>query len=348
MIYTGYLKTLQDQDTIMNQYLESVHEIDSITNPIKVAEMRRNQEIELGIFTESGDELFQESVKDAVTTLGNKIIEIINRIKDFITGIPQKIKEASWNKADIDKKMQMVKKEDPKRYNDIKVYVDKGMLDFNSFKSMSEFYDNFDKLMDELEKKDADEKSIKAKFNKFKETLVKNKETIATVSAVLGLAATGTAIAVNYAKFRNETDRRIDNEVKQISDKADKGIQRAQILREKIESGEAKGHFEQTMLANALVEYEKETKLSVSKLTSLRAYIYNRFDKINIDKYIKRYDMDKKDVSKLSAANAMRATTKLSKEINRLDKVKQNNSSLYLGRSEMRGQIALQRSKKYN
>ena len=33
MIYTGYLKTLQDQDTIMNQYLESVHEIDSITNP---------------------------------------------------------------------------------------------------------------------------------------------------------------------------------------------------------------------------------------------------------------------------------------------------------------------------
>ena len=348
MIYTGYLKTLQDQDTIMNQYLESVHEIDSITNPIKVAEMRRNQEMELGIFTESGDELFQESVKDAVTTLGNKIIEIINRIKDFITGIPQKIKEASWNKADIDKKMQMVKKEDPKRYNDIKVYVDKGMLDFNSFKSMSEFYDNFDKLMDELEKKDSDEKSIKAKFNKFKETLVKNKETIATVSAVLGLAATGTAIAVNYAKFRNETDRRIDNEVKQISDKADKGIQRARILKEKIESGEAKGHFEQTMLANALVEYEKETKLSVSKLTSLRAYIYNRFDKINIDKYIKRYDMNKNDVSKLSAANAMRATTKLSKEINRLDKVKQNNSSLYLGRSEMRGQIALQRTKKYN
>ena len=348
MIYTGYLKTLQDQDTIMNQYLESVHEIDSITNPIKVAEMRRNQEMELGIFTESGDELFQESVKDAVTTLGNKIIEIINRIKDFITGIPQKIKEASWNKADIDKKMQMVKKEDPKRYNDIKVYVDKGMLDFNSFKSMSEFYDNFDKLMDELEKKDADEKSIKAKFNKFKETLVKNKETIATVSAVLGLAATGATIAVNYAKFRNETDRRIDNEVKQISDKADKGIQRARILKEKIESGEAKGHFEQTMLANALVEYEKETKLSVSKLTSLRAYIYNRFDKINIDKYIKRYDMDKNDVSKLSAANAMRATTKLGKEINRLDKVKQNNSSLYLGRSEMRGQIALQRTKKYN
>ena len=348
MIYTGYLKTLQDQDTIMNQYLESVHEIDSITNPIKVAEMRRNQEIELGIFTESGDELFQESVKDAVTTLGNKIIEIINRIKDFITGIPQKIKEASWNKADIDKKMQMVKKEDPKRYNDIKVYVDKGMLDFNSFKSMSEFYDNFDKLMDELEKKDADEKSIKAKFNKFKETLVKNKETIATVSAVLGLAATGTAIAVNYAKFRNETDRRIDNEVKQISDKADKGLQRAQILKEKIESGEAKGHFEQTMLANALVEYEKETKLSVSKLTSLRAYIYNRFDKINIDKYIKRYDMDEIDVSKLSAENAKIATTKLGKEINRLHKVKQNNSSLYLGRSEMRGQIALQRTKKYN
>ena len=102
------------------------------------------------------------------------------------------------------------------------------------------------------------------------------------------------------------------------------------------------------MLANALVEYEKETKLSVSKLTSLRAYIYNRFDKINIDKYIKRYDMNKNDVSKLSAANAMRATTKLSKEINRLDKVKQNNSSLYLGRSEMRGQIALQRTKKYN
>ena len=102
------------------------------------------------------------------------------------------------------------------------------------------------------------------------------------------------------------------------------------------------------MLANALVEYEKETKLSVSKLTSLRAYIYNRFDKINIDKYIKRYDMDEIDVSKLSAENAKIATTKLGKEINRLHKVKRNNNSLYLGRSAMRGQIALQRTKKYN
>lgn len=335
MIDTSYLKVLQEQDTIMNEYFESVEEIDAIVNPITVAGIRRNQEMELGIFTESADDAYMESVKDAVTTLGNKIIEIINRIKDFIKSIPTKIKESSWNKADTDKKMEMVKKKDPKRYNEIKVYVDKGMLDFNSFKSMNEFYANFDDLMTTLEKKDADEKSIRGKFEKLKKTFENNKKTVEAVAASLGLIATGATIAVNYVKFRNETDKRIADEVKRTADEGKKRVQKMEIIEGILndKNNPVDGHYKATIAANANLLYEQQTKLHVSKLTALRSYIGNHFDKIATS-LSKDKDLDKK------AAAAKNAYAKdITAEHDRLKDVVSNATSRYLNRTESVGDI---------
>ena len=294
--------------------------------------MRREQEMELGIFTESGDDLYMESVKSAVTALGDKIIELLQRLKDFITGIPDKIKNASWNKADVDKKMDMIKKDDPKRYEAMKVYVDKGMLDFNTFKSMKDFYAGFDDLMDELEKKDADEKTLRRKFEKFKKSLVKNKDAIATTAAVLGLVATGTTIALNYKKFRNESDRALSNEASRQADQANRMYARMDKASKILAKDGVKGNMKMTILANTEVEVERQLNANVSKISTLKANLYTKFDKL-ATKFMKD-----PDAVRSKNMDSIKESTR--KERDRLYDVRSNNRSIHINNMAYQSDLA--------
>lgn len=332
MIDTSYVQALQEQNEIQRVYEESVNEINAITNPITIATMRREQEMELGIFTESGDDLYMESVKSAVTALGDKIIELLQRLKDFITGIPDKIKNASWNKADVDKKMDMIKKDDPKRYEAMKVYVDKGMLDFNTFKSMKDFYAGFDDLMDELEKKDADEKTLRGKFEKFKKSLVKNKDAIATTAAVLGLVATGTTIALNYKKFRNESDRALSNEASRQADEANRMYARMNKASKILAKDDVKGNMKMTILANTELEVERQLNANVSKISTLKANLYTKFDKL-ASKFMK-------DPNAVRSKNMNSIKESTRKERDRLYDVRSNNRSIHINNMAYQSDLA--------
>lgn len=332
MIDTSYVQALQEQNEIQRVYEESVNEINAITNPITIATMRREQEMELGIFTESGDDLYMESVKSAVTALGDKIIELLQRLKDFITGIPDKIKNASWNKADVDKKMDMIKKDDPKRYEAMKVYVDKGMLDFNTFKSMKDFYAGFDDLMDELEKKDADEKTLRGKFEKFKKSLVKNKDAIATTAAVLGIVATGTTIALNYKKFRNESDRALSNEASRQADQANRMYARMNKASKILAKDGVKGTMKMTILANTEVEVERQLNANVSKISTLKANLYTKFDKL-ATKFMKD-----PDAVRSKNMDSIKESTR--KERDRLYDVRSNNRSIHINNMAYQSDLA--------
>ena len=332
MIDTSYVQALQEQNEIQRVYEESVNEINAITNPITIATMRREQEMELGIFTESGDDLYMESVKTAVTALGDKIIELLQRLKDFITGIPDKIKNASWNKADVDKKMDMIKKDDPKRYEAMKVYVDKGMLDFNTFKSMKDFYAGFDDLMDELEKKDADEKTLRGKFEKFKKSLVKNKDAIATTAAVLGLVATGTTIALNYKKFRNESDRALSNEATRQADKANYMYTRMKKASHILARNGVDGHTRMAILANTEVEVERKLNANISKISTLKASLYMKFDKL-ATKFMK-------DPNAVRSKNMSTIRDSVLKERERLYDVRSNNRSIHINNMAYQSDLA--------
>ena len=332
MIDTSYVQALQEQNEIQRVYEESVNEINAITNPIRIAAMRREQEMELGIFTESGDDLYMESVKTAVTALGDKIIELLQRLKDFITEIPDKIKNASWNKADVDKKMDMIKKDDPKRYESMKVYVEKGMLDFNTFKSMKDFYAGFDDLMDELEKKDADEKTLRGKFEKFKKSLVKNKDAIATTAAVLGIVATGTTIALNYKKFRNETDRALSNEATRQADEANRLYARMNKASKILAKDDVKGNMKMTILANTELEVERQLNANVSKISILKANLYTKFDKL-ASKFMKD-----PDAVRSKNMNSIKESTR--KERDRLYDVRSNNRSIHINNTAYQSDLA--------
>lgn len=309
MIDTTYVQTLKLQDEINHAYLESVQEIEAITAPVVVANMRKTQEMELGIFTESADEVYTEGVKEAISALGDKIIEIVNRIKEFIKSIPDKIRQATWNKADVDKKMNMIKKEDPKRFETLKVYIDKGMIDFNTFDSMKDFYAGYDELLAELKKKEVNEKSLKGKLEKIKTSINKNEKTIRNVAAALGIVATASTIVYNYMKFRNEGDKYLNNQAEKIADASQQRAREYEKLAKIVESDDIQGTTKASVAAQALAELERETKMNVSKITSFRAAMWKRFDSIATKLSKKVSTIDKANLKKEYSDESARLST---------------------------------------
>ena len=320
MIDTGHLQIIKDQEEINQSYLESVQEIENIISPVKIAEMRRNQEMELGIFTESSDEAYMEGVTEAITKLGNKIIEIVNRIVEFIKSIPEKIKEATWNKADVSKKMEMIKKEDPTKYDTLKVYIDKGLLDFNTFDSMKKFYDGYDELLSDLKKKEVNEKSLKGKLEKMKSSVNNNSDTIKNVSAIVGIAGAGVLLACNFTKFMNEFDKWCENQTEKFADRAQRSSRNAEIMAKVIQTDKELENCstKASVIAQATAEVEKMTKMNVSKITSLRASLWKKFDKL-ASTVLKDKD----------PVNTTKIGLEYSKEANRLKGVASYNRSNY-------------------
>jgi hypothetical protein len=228
-------------------------------------------------------------VKDAITKLGEKILEIIQRIRDFIKGIPNMFKESKWDRADVEKRADMVRKADPKRYEELKVYIDKGLLDFNTFSSMKDYYKNIDDLLDELKKNDVDENSLKGKLEKIKSWTDKNSDRIKTASVIIGIAGTGVVIALNWKKFRNESDKNLENESARQGDAALKYAKKFEEMYHIIENnGNNSGkkpdvnpnsHTKAYVLAQLEAAYEHNTKVNVSKITKLRLHLWGAFDK---------------------------------------------------------------------
>lgn len=144
------------------------------------------------MFHESADDidLVTEGVNDALRSIGNKIIEIINRVRKFITDVIDKIKEASWKKKDDDKKLAGLIKKDPALAKRVEIAVSEGKLELNSFKDLNTFYKTIDEVMDEIERGDADPKTIKGKITKARGVLEKNAKTLKAVAGVAGSVLT--------------------------------------------------------------------------------------------------------------------------------------------------------------
>ena len=302
MINTNYLQMLKVDEDIQHVYLESVQEIEDIVAPIRVLEMRRQQEMELGIFTEAADTLYTEGVKEAVTKIGDKIIEIINRIMEFVKGIPDMFKNRGWDKADVVKRANMLKKDDPKKYDELKIYINKGMIDFNTYESMKDFYASYDDLLSELKKKDADEKTLKGKLDKMKKSLEDKEKAVKTVSTMLGLVVAGTTIALNIPRILTTVDQFLQGQSARMADKLQKQSHDGRMLANTIknEISGSDGYVKGSYLAQGLALCEEKQKGSISKMANLRVFLWKKVDSI-----VRAYDS-----SSLNKTNINHGTNK--------------------------------------
>lgn len=201
MIDTSFVHAYDESCAIDAEYNQNMTDINSCIGSIALADIQKRDLQSLGIFTESKENYYEESVASAVRSLGNKILEILQNLKDFIKDSIQKVKTKNWKKKDTDVKLARLKRNNPDAYNKLKFAVDTQGLDLNSFKDMKEFYSSIDEVLANIDKATIDPKSLKGKIEAAKTKLDNNSGTVKNVAAVLGLVVTAGGFVVTLKKY---------------------------------------------------------------------------------------------------------------------------------------------------
>lgn len=202
MISTGYIHACDDLWFIESAYQENMSFIGSIFDDLTIRSMQRNTMKDLGVYTESQDECFTESVADAVRKVGEKVIEIVERIKQFVKDVIGKIRGAKIKHKALGKDMDALEKSNPELAEKVKVAVASGDIDFATMRGISDYYKEIDKIMADIEKNKVDPKSLRGRLDAAKKKLNENQETVKSIAAILGLATAATGLYWGYRKYQ--------------------------------------------------------------------------------------------------------------------------------------------------
>jgi hypothetical protein len=331
MIHTGFVHAADIDYEAQRVYEENVAEVDEILANIYLQSSRMDTLKEFGITESVDDEYYTESVKGAVSAIGQKILDIIQAFKDFVKGIFDSFKQKSWNRKSTEQKLAKIKKEDPSRYNQLQFYVDKGLLDFDSFKDLSDYYKNIDKVLEEIKKSDVDPESIRGKLNAAGKKLEANKDKITTTAAILGLVATGTTIIYNVSRIRGDKVNRLANEAHNTEVMSNKSMQNIRNSLDSLEGDPNNKDFvtKQALLHNIAADVDKKSKVNISKRLSLSAIIWSKIDKIaetalKVSDPIRQKSSKYKSVARIKGENYDGVEKDFTNELDRLQSVNQS------------------------
>ena len=301
MINTDFVHAVDDIYLIESAYEKDMNDIGKIMTDFSIAEIRKNDMEMLGIYTESGDEFYQEAAADAVRNLGDKIISMIETIKEFINSTIQKIKSRHWKNKDFDAKMAEIQKTRPEIADKVKAAVSSGDLDFNNFKDISDFYKNIDGVLDELDKGKVDPKSLKGRLQGFKKKLEESDKAIKAVAGVVGIAGTVSTIYFNYKKYKKSKIEDTLGESEKIAALADKELAKLEKMNKKLKeqskNGDIQAASKQGILAEITASINRETQLQVTKRQKLHDKIMSQLDK-GYQLFMKAKNVPKSSTSK--------------------------------------------------
>ena len=202
MISTGYIHACDDLWFIESAYQENISFIDGILGELAIRSMQKDTMKDLGVYTESQDEYFAESVADAVRKVGEKVIEIVERMKQFVKDVIAKIRGMKIKHKALGKDMDKLEKSNPELAEKVKVAVASGDIDFATMRGISDYYKEIDKIMDDIEKNKVDPKSLRGRLDAAKKKLNENQETVKSIAAILGLATAATGLYWGYRKYQ--------------------------------------------------------------------------------------------------------------------------------------------------
>lgn len=196
MISTGYIHAQDDLWFFESNYHESMTFIDGVLGELAIRGMQGDTMRNLGVYTESQDEYYAESAADAVRKLGEKVIEIINRIKEFIKTITGKIRGIGIKHKALGKDFAKIEKENPELAEKIKIGIASGDIDFATMRGISDYYKEIDKIVADIEKNKVDPKSLRGRLDAAKKKLNENQETVKSIAAALGLVVSAVGLFV--------------------------------------------------------------------------------------------------------------------------------------------------------
>ena len=154
-------------------FSEKLYKLQSIENALDTS----------NLFAESTD-VYSEGVSDVLKSIGNKIIEIVERCKKFVTDMIDKFNHFLWTNKDEDKVFKQLEKKRPDIAEQVRVAVAEDKIKLNNFRDLSAFYREIDTVLKEIEVMDG--KTAKAKLVKAEKKLSKAADFVIKVGAVAG------------------------------------------------------------------------------------------------------------------------------------------------------------------
>lgn len=192
LLFDGYRNLILEFDRIIDEVNEAKYVYEAA-----YADYLLNKE-----FLESDDDNGVVAAKqNFFEKIGAAIIAMFKKGADFINGIVEKIKAATFkNKSDLDKLAQLQKKY-PEEAEDIKIAVENGWLDLKSAASLKELETAYSSLMRLNSASEASE--IERKWNEAKRKFRESAPDIIQAGAVVGSILTIAGVATSLSKAHN-------------------------------------------------------------------------------------------------------------------------------------------------
>lgn len=202
MMYPGDIHKYDEVAILNKNYREAKTFIEEADTEYGLARDHALRLQEFDLFTEDGEQGLMESAKNTITRLGQFVMSIIRRLRDFISQQIQNWKTRAWNRKSDEEKFREIEREYPKEVGDLRVAVDRGMLKFSTYKDMKDFYENIDQLMIDIRKHNIDPKSIRGRWESIKTKMENNRSNIETFVKVLGLVVSAGGLYVTWKKWK--------------------------------------------------------------------------------------------------------------------------------------------------
>lgn len=208
MIYSKDIHKYDAAYTIQKNYEEATSFFESVDADMCVVNTQMSGLQQFGLFTEDAKEGLLNSTKEAIRRLGEKILEIIERARAFISDRIAAWKKGMWDRKSKDQKLREIERKYPKEIADLKIAVDKNLLDFATFKDLNDFYAQIDTVLDNIKKSKIDPKSIRGRWEGIKRKCVENKDFIAIVAGTVIPAVVGvTTCVIKYREYKASQQR---------------------------------------------------------------------------------------------------------------------------------------------
>lgn len=153
-----------------------------------------NEAVGLDVITEDA---MAEKRKGIFDKIGEATMAVFKKIQDFIQKIVRAFKDLIYRLSPVEKKLDMVIKENPELANKVLAEIDSGNLSVMDLKNLNEVDKMYNDILEAAKRKEIDDKTLRGKFEKFKmkfDSIIDSNSS--TVKRVQNVAAVITAATV--------------------------------------------------------------------------------------------------------------------------------------------------------
>ena len=203
---------------IYNTIQESNNAIDSLVKDcITISEdVMFNEAVGLPTLDEEAQAKKRSGVFEKI---GEAILIIFKKIQEFIDRVIRTIKDLIYRLSPVEKKLDMIKKENPELANKVLAEIDAGNISMMDLKNLNEVDKMYNEILEAAKKKEVDPKTLSGKIEifkaKFDALFDEDNKTVKKLKAASAIITAATAII--FIKSNLDKAIKADYDAKKVS-----------------------------------------------------------------------------------------------------------------------------------